>query len=329
VLNVSWSPSMYGVLKPLVHIKKVELDGVIIKQLTGHNARYILNNKIGRGAIIKITRSGGVIPCIVSVIQECSNMKINIKDEWVWNNTKVDIVLKYHENNENVIIKRIEYLFVKLHTNSIKEQTIRKLYKSGFNTITKLLTLTSEKILNNNIDGIGKKMSQKIEKEIKNIPLKNTIVDFMIGSLCFGFGISDKKIKSMIETIPNIMSCELETIKNKLTTTKGFSDKSIDKVIKGIVKFKMFMKNIPTNMYKQHEENRECKNKYLFTGCRPTQEEIKKCFENDIEIVSTFSKKINYLIVKDELKESSKIRKAKKNNIPIMSYDEFKSCLVL
>ena len=69
VENVLWNISKFGLLKPRVQIKPVNLNGVTITYTTGFNAKYIVEKSIGPGAIIKLTRSGDVIPFILEVIR--------------------------------------------------------------------------------------------------------------------------------------------------------------------------------------------------------------------------------------------------------------------
>ena len=64
-------------------------------------AKYIQDNKIGKGSIIKIVRSGDVIPYIVEVVKP--SKKPDMPDiEYKWNETDVHIVVV----NPNEEIKR-------------------------------------------------------------------------------------------------------------------------------------------------------------------------------------------------------------------------------
>ena len=49
-LKVEWKISKDGYIKPRIHIKPTKISGVLIKHVTGHNAKNIINNKIGRSA---------------------------------------------------------------------------------------------------------------------------------------------------------------------------------------------------------------------------------------------------------------------------------------
>lgn len=68
VVNIHWQPSKHGYLKPRVEIEPIELDGVTVTYATGHNAKFIRDNKIGPGAKIHIVRAGQVIPYIVKTV---------------------------------------------------------------------------------------------------------------------------------------------------------------------------------------------------------------------------------------------------------------------
>ncbi|MFN9952718.1 MAG: hypothetical protein ACK55I_06435, partial [bacterium] len=60
VIDVIWNMSKDRYLKPVVKFHPITLNGVTIKQATGSNADYIVKNKIGKGSIVKIQRSGDV-----------------------------------------------------------------------------------------------------------------------------------------------------------------------------------------------------------------------------------------------------------------------------
>lgn len=69
VKYVGWNRSRTGRMVPLVHIESVNLSGATISKATGFNAKYILDNKIGKNSVIRIQRSGEVIPDIKEIIK--------------------------------------------------------------------------------------------------------------------------------------------------------------------------------------------------------------------------------------------------------------------
>jgi NAD-dependent DNA ligase len=68
VVDVIWTASKDGYLKPRVRVEPVHIGGVTIEYATGFNGKFIEDNKIGVGAIIQLIRSGDVIPYIKSVV---------------------------------------------------------------------------------------------------------------------------------------------------------------------------------------------------------------------------------------------------------------------
>ena len=62
VVNVIWTASKDGYLKPRVQIEPVVLGGAKIEYATGFNAKFIVDKKIGVGSVISLVGSGDVIP---------------------------------------------------------------------------------------------------------------------------------------------------------------------------------------------------------------------------------------------------------------------------
>jgi NAD-dependent DNA ligase len=69
VVIVEWNKSRHGYLVPRIAIEPVEIGGVIISWVTGHNAQWCSERGIGDGARVIVRRSGDVIPIIDSVLE--------------------------------------------------------------------------------------------------------------------------------------------------------------------------------------------------------------------------------------------------------------------
>lgn len=75
VTDISWNLTRTGRLVPRVWFEPVQLSGANITKATGHNYSYLLENKIGIGSKIEVTRSGEVIPYIIGVVEESKDLK--------------------------------------------------------------------------------------------------------------------------------------------------------------------------------------------------------------------------------------------------------------
>lgn len=94
VNGVEWNVSKDKYLKPIVKFTPVNINGIIIKQATGFNANFIVKNKIGIGSIIKIQRSGDVIPHIIAILKVADNNEPLMPDiSYKWNKTNIDIII--------------------------------------------------------------------------------------------------------------------------------------------------------------------------------------------------------------------------------------------
>ena len=130
VEKVEWNVSRHSVLKPTIHISPKECGGVIVKKLTGFNAKFIQDSGIGKGTSIKFVRSGDVIPFITDVITKKSPDFPNRK--YKWNESKVDILVDDDSGEEEIKVGQITHFFKTLKIKNIDEKTVKKLYDCGY-----------------------------------------------------------------------------------------------------------------------------------------------------------------------------------------------------
>ena len=69
VRDVEWNLTRMGYYVPRVSVEPVEIGGVKISWVTGHNAQWVRERGIGVGARVVLRRSGDVIPIIDSVLE--------------------------------------------------------------------------------------------------------------------------------------------------------------------------------------------------------------------------------------------------------------------
>ena len=324
VEGVEWNISKYKLLKPRIKIKPVNLNGVNINYASGSNAKNIFDNSIGKGAVVKLTRSGDVIPYIFDVIKaaEFPDMPtISYK----WNENKVDIIVEDDENNISDI-KMISSFFSGMGIKNISDSTVEKIYNAGYKTLKSILKAKKEDF--QKIDGFQKTLSEKIYNNIHN-GLQNITLDLLIGSACvFGEGIGRKKVKSLLDNFPDILEINMseKDMIEKIKNIEGFSDKTAEKIVNNIDKVKKFLKDI--EKYVSYEKSAQLSSNklegksILFSGYRP-KELMEIITKNGGTIASTVNKTLSILIVKDKDSHSSKIETAKKFGIEILYENEF------
>merc|ERR1711935_432090 len=165
VKDIKWNLSKHGRLKPTVIIESVFLNNSNIDAVTGNNANFIVKNKIGIGAKLKIIKSGEIIPKIVEVLEGKEPLMPDC--DYKWNSTKKEILMLNVENNDEFKIKRITNFFKTIGIEHIGPGIFKKMFQHKINTIYKILDVRKEELLL--IPGIKEKSSDNIIKNINKI----------------------------------------------------------------------------------------------------------------------------------------------------------------
>lgn len=243
VVDVLWTASKDGYLKPRVQFEPIFLGGVKIEYATGFNAAFILANKIGVGAVIEIIRSGDVIPHIRQVITKASAPQLP-NCEYTWNESNVDIIVSNLSENESVIEKTVTLFFKEIGVDGLGPGNVKKICKAGFNSIVKVVKMTKEEM--SKVDGLGEKSANKICESIAECMEKASIVTLMSASNLFGRGFAERKIAPIMEAYPNILSSgeSKEEKVNKVLQLKGVAGKSAEAFVEGIDAFNQFFSEI-------------------------------------------------------------------------------------
>ncbi len=328
VVDVIWSASKDGYLKPRVQIMPIKLGGVTITYATGFNASFIETNKIGIGAIIMLVRSGDVIPYIKSVSTPAEKPKMP-DIEYVWNDTHVDIMLKDKSQDATVLEKNITGFFKGLEVDGLGPGNVTKIINAGFNSIPIILHMSLEDFIT--VEGFKKRMAEKVHNSIKEKVEAASITKIAAASNTFGRGFSDKKIELIMDEYPNVLlesNPDIERIKN----IKGVEKKTAEAFVDHIDDFKKFLKECKLeSKLKQSkaEPKKEIDESHplfgktvVITGFRDkTLEE--KLKEVGSKLGGSVSKKTFVVLVKNKDETSGKTEDAKKHNIPIMVFDDF------
>jgi DNA ligase (NAD+) len=324
VEEVEWNVSKWGVLKPRIRITPINLNGVKITYTTGFNAKYIVDNNIGPDTIIQITRSGDVIPYIVSVI-ESTYAQLPEDIEYEWNETKVDIISK--DNNNIMCVKLIASFFSALKIKYVSEATIEKMFNHGLKNIIDIVSAKQEDF--EEIEGFGKRLAERTYENIHN-GLKNISISLLLGaSGVFGLNIGTKKVELLFNAFPNILDIykdySYEELYNEIINIEGFSDKTTTQIIDNLEWAEKFIKNMDKYITLKDEKpiSDDLLNyKIVFSGFRDKtlEEKIKK---RGGKVVTSVSKNTTLLVVADIYETSAKIKKAKELGIDIYEKEEF------
>lgn len=205
IIDIEWNLGTTGVLIPVAILEPVDLDGSIVKRVTLHNFDWATNKKCGIGARIEIVKSGDIIPKVLTVLEEGD--PIESITEYNGCSVILDGVHLRVENYEELPEHKIRKLhhgitalgikgigpslsaslfyggvisIVKLFFTSysdLKESLIKSgEFKEGrelellFENINKIKEVELWKVVNSfKFKGVGKTMSKEIAKEIAGV----------------------------------------------------------------------------------------------------------------------------------------------------------------
>lgn len=314
ILDIEWNISKDGLIKPIIIIKPVNIGGVEIHRVTGHNARNVIDKQLGKNAIIELIRSGDVIPYIQQVIKP--SKAIQMPDfEWSWNKSNVDIIVNDLGSKE-LLIKNIYYFFSTMETKGLGQKIVEKLVDYGLDSVKKIINATDFI----NVEGFKIKSSNNLVESIKKILVNVKLSKFMTSSNKLGHGIGEERIKQVLEIYPNILTeytewTNLEFI-NKLKVLNNWEEKTSLLFVSNFSKFIQFYNDIKDSITFENIKTKIIKNKYsdliiVMSGFRDTN--LQTFFENSgSKITNSISKNTNYLIVKDQKTIDNKTGKVKK-----------------
>jgi NAD-dependent DNA ligase len=238
VVGVEWNASKDGYLKPRVRLDPVKLGGVTIEYATGFNGEFISKNRIGVGAIVKIIRSGDVIPYIKEVTAPAEHTMMPTVP-YRWNDTHVDILLENIEDDEGVREKLITAFFKTLSVDGIGPGNVKKMIRAGFDSIPKILHMTEEDFLK--VGGFQLKTAQKLQENIHVAIDRATVVDLMVASNKFGRGFGNRKVELIMESYPDVLKPEERKV-DRIAAISGMSRASAQDFVDRIPQFFDFMR---------------------------------------------------------------------------------------
>jgi DNA ligase (NAD+) len=331
VVNVIWTPSKDGYLKPRVQIEPISLGGVKIEWATGFNAAFIQDNKVGIGATIQLIRSGDVIPHIKSITVPAPEAKMP-DVPYIWNDTHVDIMLEDASQDSTVIEKNITGFFKGIEVDGLGGGNVARIIEAGYDTVPKIIKMSEQDLLK--VEGFKQKMANKIYTGIREKLSGASMVTLMSASNIFGRGFNNKRLELILNEIPDILTStkSLGAKILQVEAIKGLAHKTAEAFVLKIDDFKQFLNECGLHtklaakksvVLVEVDEGHALYNKtVVLTGTRDKQviEILKQVGANQ---GSSISKNTHLVVAKTKEDDTGKAEEARKLGIPIISVDEF------
>ena len=319
VIGISWNISKQGLLKPILHITPVKLDGVTVSNVTGNNARFVKDLGLGVGAKVVVKRSGMVIPIIADVITPVEFVQPTIEGVEVdWNEAGIELITLTETDDQK--LKKIVAFFEILEADNVSEGVITQLWDAGYKTIKDVLTLKTSDL--EKIDRFGKRKADIVYKSIQK-SVSNVQLSKLQHATGIFKGLGSKKLVLLedFKTKPSV---------DQVMSIEGFAEVSAKSYIDSYDIFFDFIKDLPVRIVEKVEAVKvgtdlEGKS-FVFTGVRRTD------LESDIEsrggkIGSGVSKTTTYLVMKAIGSGSSKEKKAIDLGVEVITVEQLEKML--
>ena len=321
VVAVHWNISKHGYLKPRVEFEPVQLSGVTITFASGFNAKFIKEHGIGPGAVVRITRSGDVIPYIESVATPATPLLPDATTVGAmhWSENDIDLILD--DDHDDATIQQMISFFTSIEVPKLKSGNIEKLFNGGFTSIESVINASYDDICNI----IGEAVGQEIYLGITTCLNPIDEWKFAGSTNLFGRGIGKRRLKKLVDAHGTI-HVDLKTI----TSTQGFDTITATQIIDGMQAYNAFVSNVSHNITFSEltapVTGSLSGEVICFTGVR--DKDLQTRIEQDGGVVSSsVNKNTTMVVAKDPTGTSSKLKKATTFGIPILSIGDAPSVL--
>lgn len=354
LINIEYTMGRTGILTPTAVFKPIEIEDTIIERASLHNIS-IMKEIMGKpwvGQHVEVIKSNLIIPQIRWAEQDDEYTKIYIdiphmcpicgQPTKIVKDNNSEVLVCTNDNCKGKLLGKLSHAVSRdaLNTDGLSEATIEKFINLGWlSSIQDIYHLLDHENEMKALDGFGKKSVDKllasIEKSRKtslerflyslSIPLLGKSASMMIAdSVDYDFdtfiGEMTMKGAEYFRYLPGIgdsLISSLDTYwKNHYSDILQLANEFTFETQKSIMS----------------ESTNELENKtFVITGS-VNHYQNRDALKADIEahggkVVGSVSSKVNYLINNDINSTSSKNKKAKSLNIPIISEDQFLSML--
>ncbi len=338
--EVEWSASRTGLINPVAIFTPVELEGTTVSRASVHNVSIVKELKLGIGDRITVYKANMIIPQIAENLTQSGNLPIPATCPVCGGETKIqnmnDTETLYCTNPECAAKKIKSFtLFVSrdaLNMEGLSEATLEKFISMGFiHEYADLFHLTEHRDAIVDMEGFGEKSYANLVDSIEKA--RNTTLPRLI----YGLGIANIGLvnaKMLCRHFDYDLDALQSAKKEELSDIEGVGD-----VIAGA--FVSYMNNpankekidhlLPELHLEKPESSTENQNlaglSFVVTGTLNSFEN-RNALKEEIEkrggkVTGSVTSKTECLINNDVTSSSSKNKKAKELNVPILSEEDF------
>ena len=341
--DIEWSMGKTGELCPVAIFNPVIIDGTTVTRASLHNISIIEELRLGIGDTVRVYKANQIIPQIRNSVEKSNNIQIPKRCPICGGNTEilentdanktVKVLVCTNDNCKGKLLGKLTHFVSKsaMNIDGLSEATIDKLISLNIlNKFTDIYDIQNHKDILYTLDGFGE---VSINKLINSIEFsKQTTLDRLLNALSIPT-VGKTVAKTLADYINNDANRIFELGSSNLTVINGigtemntaihnwFNNKFNNMTVKSLLAILTFKTINEHKTTKFHGLGFVVTGKLLKYPNRSALESV--ILHNGGTIQSTVSTNTNYLINNDINSTSSKNKKAKELNIPIISEQEF------
>ncbi len=332
VRSISWQTSRSGRITPVAELEPTRLSGALLSRATAHHYKMVIEKGIGPGAVIRLARSGEVIPKIEDVIKRAEpqlpehNQCPSCGDQLV-----EDGEFLLCPNNlacPAQISNSMEHFFRVLKNNDgFGAATIKKLYDYGIRQVDGIYPLTVAEFESM---GFGPKQAQNLVDQL--IRSRSEAIEdwrFLAAFGVFRMGLGNCERLLTHYALPEIFSLSEADI----IAIEGFAVKTATVITEGFARIKpLYDKLTALGFNLKATQNQATDNAHplagkslVFTGTlhSGSRDELsKQAKSKGAKVGSSVSAKTHYLIAGDNV-GANKLTAARDKGVTVISEQEF------
>lgn len=340
LLEIEWSPSRTGLINPVAIFEPVELEGTTVSRASVHNISIMEDLELGVGDTIQVYKANMIIPQIAENLTRSGVKDIPQVCPVCGGATKIQMeneTKTLYCTNPECQAKHLKSfaLFVSrdaMNIEGLSEATLEKFIGEGFiRDFTDIYHLDRYEETIKTLEGFGEKSYAKLITSVENS--RSTTMPKVIYSLGIAnIGLSNAKM--ICRAFDNDPQRMMQATVEELVDIQGvgeviartFVDYFSDEAHRDL--FKRLLQEVKLQKEAGEESAQIFENmNFVITGSVEhfaSRREVKEIIESrGGKVTGSVTGKTNYLINNDVQSASSKNKKAKELNVPIISEAQF------
>ena len=340
--GVVYQQSKFGALTPVVQFEPTMLGGgATCSKATGHNGFFITHGclkddykagmpkkPIGKGAVLKVVRSGSVIPYIVEVVRPARKPDlptVPYRVDGVNFMTEGDI-----HKMDSVKVARITDFMTTVGIKDVGDKSIAKLIEEGAVTnLTQLIKADTKKLA----PVIGVARARTLVAEIQRVLFLNGVrLELLYRALSPWYieGMGETNWSKVLPRLPktvlelaSIQPSAVEAAISDVTAVKSLHKdiaKAVPAIAKVIIKMGFIVKSVSAKKTKLTGQV------VLMTGFRDSDLK-ERLLAAGAQVASSFTKTTTLVVASDVNGSSSKLDKARAAGIKVINKEELEKML--